>query len=110
MNFLSADQFDALKNEHDTIQKWRDVPTGIIYKIEDIEQIKTKKGKATIVSLVDCDDDRIRAWATGVLSEDLKNIENDGTIYIKPLGKKESKQNPGQYYYDYELAVIHPID
>ena len=98
--FLSVDQFEALKTEN--IMKWRDVPTGIIYKIETIEEIKTKKGPATVISLVDCNGLRYRTWATGMLSRDLKN--RTGKLFIKPLKKKESTKNPGQFYYDYELV------
>ena len=102
MSFISLDQFDALKADNDNILKWRDVPTGVIYKIEFIEEIDTKKGEATILSLVDCDGDRFRAYATSILREDLKDRE--GVVYIKPLGKKESTRNPGQSYYTYELV------
>ena len=100
--FLSVDQFEALKTEYENITKWRDVPTGIIYRIEAIEQIKTKKGPATVVNLVDCNGLRYRTWATGMLSRDLKN--RTGKLFIKPLKKKESTKNPGQFYYDYELV------
>ena len=102
MSFISMDQFDALKSEHDNISKWREVPTGVIYKIEDIEDIKTKKGEPTIISLVDCDGDRFRAYAMSILREDLK--DRTGVLYIKSLGKKESTKNPGQSYYNYDLV------
>ena len=102
MHFLTVDQFEALKSEYESIKKWRDVPTGIIYKIESVEEVKTKKGWSTIVNLIDCDGLRSRAWATSVLSEDLK--DKTGTCYIKPLEKKESTKNPGQFYYDYDLV------
>ena len=103
MPFISLDQFDALKAECDNILKWRDVPSGVIYKIEDVEEIKTKKGEATVVSLVDCDGDRFRAFATSILREDLKG--RTGVLYIRPLGeKKVSTTNPGQSYYTYDLV------
>ena len=100
--FISLDQFDALKADNDNILKWREVPTGVIYKIAHIEEIDTKKGEATIISLVDCDGDRFRAYATSILRKDLK--DRDGVLYIKSLGKKESTKNPGHSYYTYDLV------
>ena len=107
MSFISIDEFETFKAEHETILKWRDVPTGIIYKIENVEEIKTKKGDATVMDLIDCDGDRLRAWATSVLAKDLKG--RNGKLFIKPLEKKESTKNPGQFYYDYDL-VERPYD
>ena len=104
MPFLSSDQFESLILSHESIMKWRDVPTGIIYKIESVEEVKTKKGDATVVNLIDCDGDRMRAWATSVLRDDLRN--KTVTCYIKPLGKKESTKNPGKFYYDYKLVEV----
>ena len=100
MTFLSVEQFENLKQE--TIYKWRDVPTGIIFKIEDIVQIKTKKGDATVLCLSDHDGDQFKAWATSVIKEDLKNRK--GTCYIKSMGKTQSKTNPEKFYYQYELV------
>lgn len=104
MPFLSAEQFDALKSEHESIMKWRDVPTGIIFKIEYVEEIKTKKGDATVITLIDCDGERFQAWATSVLREAL--IGRTGQMFIKSLGKKQSTKNPGQFYYDYDLVEV----
>ena len=58
MPFLSADQFEATRSEREAIMKWRDVPTGVIFKIENGEEVKTKIGGATVIDLLDCDGDR----------------------------------------------------
>ena len=109
MHFLSADQFEALKLlEQENIIKWREVPTGIIYKIENVEEVNTKKGNATVVDLMDHDGLRLRAWATSILRDDLKG--RTGICYVKPLEKKESTKNPGQFYYDYELVEAEDSD
>ena len=109
MHFLSADQFEALKLlEQENIIKWREVPTGIIYKIEKKEGKNTEKGKATVLTLSDCDGKQLRVWATSLLRDDLK--KRKGTCYIKPLEKKkESTKNPGQFYYNYELVEM-PVE
>ena len=107
MSFLSVEQFDALKAAQEKIMKWRDVPTGIIYKIEKKEYKNTEKGKATVLTLSDRDGKQLIVWATNILRDDLK--KRKGTCYIKPLEKKESTKNPGQFYYNYELVEM-PVE
>ena len=55
-SFPTPEQFEQNKVQLDQILKWRDVPTKVIYNIENVEWIKTKKGGRTmVVSLVNQD-------------------------------------------------------
>ena len=102
MSFPTPEQFEQNKVQLDQILKWREVPTEVIYRIEKVEWIKTKKGgRVMVVSLVDQYGEQLKAFATSCLMKDLED-SNDG-CYIKSIGKRESLRNPGQSYYHYEL-------
>ena len=62
MSFISEDKFNKLKSKCDGIIPWREVPTGVIFNIEDVENIDTKNGKATIVTLTDVEGNRLKAY------------------------------------------------
>ena len=102
MKFPTAEQFEQNKVQLDQILKWREVPTEVIYQIENFEWIKTKKGGgAMVVSLVNQDGERLKAFATNCLIKDLE--DSNDKCYIKSIGKRESSRNPGQSYYHYEI-------
>ena len=56
--FITPEQFEQNKNKHDQIQRWRDVPLNVIYRIENVEEIPSKNGNATIVTLSDKDEEK----------------------------------------------------
>ena len=101
MEFPTAEQFEQNKVQLSQILKWREVPTEVIYRIEKVEWINTKIGRAMVVCLVDQDGEQLKAFATSCLIKDLKDY-SDG-CYIKSIGKQESIKNPGQSYYHYEI-------
>ena len=52
MDFPTAEQFEQNKIQTDnTILKWREVPTDIIYRIDDVEKMNTQIGEAMVVTL-----------------------------------------------------------
>ena len=67
MNFITPEQFEQNKNKHDKIQKWRDVPKNVIYQIENVEEIPSTNGNATIVTLSDEYEKKLTAFATSCL-------------------------------------------
>ena len=106
MNFITPEQFEQNKNKHDQIQKWRDVPLNVIYQIENVEEIPSKNGNATIVTLSNENGEKLTAFATSCLIKDLKDFGWGETYYIKSLGLKNSNKNLGQKYYAYDLVRI----
>ena len=78
----------------------------VIYQIENVEEIPSKNGNATIVTLSDKDGERRTAFAANCLIKDLKDFGWDETYYIQSLGLKNSNKNLGQKYYDYDLVRI----
>ena len=81
------------------VAPWRDVPQNVIYHIEDVQEVKTMYGYQKVLSLVDRDGNKISAYATSRMIDDLE----EGGSYIKSLGLRESRKNPSQSYYHYEL-------
>ena len=105
MDFPTAEQFDQEKIHNDpTILKWREVPTGVIYCIEDVMEIFTRIGTSTIVRLCDEEGRRFKAFVTNRLKHDLCYFDNlDGELFIRSLGKKQRNNNPENSFYHYEL-------
>jgi len=104
MNFLTEEQFNEYKTQHDTIVPWRDVPTNVIYHIENVEDIPTQKGRAMVVSLVDAEGVKLKAFATSILEKALAEFNWSGRYFIKSLGLKQSATSPGKSYYHFELV------
>ena len=106
MNFPTDEEFEQNKIQRDQIKSWRDVPLDVIYHIENVEEIPSKNGKATVVTLSDKDEkDRIKAFATSCLIKDLRDFGWSYTYFIKSLGLKDSNRNIGQKYYSYDLMI-----
>ena len=106
MDFITEEEFEQNKNKHDQIQRWRDVPLKVIYQIENVEEIPSKNGNATIVTLSSENKEKLTAFATSCLIKDLKDFGWGETYYIKSLGLKNSNKNLGQKYYAYDLVRI----
>ena len=111
MSFPTDQEFDENKiSNNGDVLKWRDVPMNNVFKIEDSETIKTKFGKATILTLVGRYGTKYRCWSTSVISDTLKSKKKDPSfrgreIYIKSTGLKQSTTNPDNEYYDFDLMV-----
>ena len=102
MEFPTTEQFEQNKVQNENIfLKWREVPTGVIYYIEKIEFIATKEGEAIIVSLVDKNGEKLKAFATNCLSNDLVGYK--GGWFIKSNGKQKSSIISNRSYYQYEI-------
>ena len=99
MIFMSATDFDE-RTQKDSIKPWKEVAVDVIYLIREVEEIQTQNGKATVVTLEAEDGKTFRAFATSLLARDL---QDEGTYYIKSLGLKESKTG-GKSYYSYSLV------
>ena len=94
--FISEAEFNKGIKAREVLP-WRDVPQNVIYHIEDVQEVKTMYGYRKVLSLVDRDGNKLRAYATSRMIDDLEGS------YIKSLGLRDSVKNPSQSYYHYEL-------
>ena len=83
----TAEQFEQNKVLHNSVLKWQEVPSEVIYHIETVEQITTKSRVATVISLVDEDGISFKAFATSCLEKDLKDFGWGEELFIRSLGK-----------------------
>ena len=78
MNFLTPEELEQHKVQHD-IKASGDVPTNVIYRIENVKGITTQKGHTMVVSLVDVEGKQIKAFATSILEQDLADFNRGCT-------------------------------
>ena len=107
MEFPTEVEFEEYETQHGSVLKWREVPTEVNYHIETVEQINTKLGRSTNVSLVDKDGKTLKAFTTSCLTNDLKDFSWKEKLFIRPLAKWQSFKNPGQSYYHHEIVLQH---
>ena len=74
MEFPTEVEFSKYKAQHESILKWRDMPTEVIYHMESVKRISTKFGRSMVVSLVDKDEKTLKVFATSCLEKDLKDF------------------------------------
>ena len=87
MSFPTLEQFDQNKVLHDNILKCQEMPTEVIYRIENDEKVSTKIGSVMVINLVDKDGTSLKAFTTSCLKNDLRDFSLDGEWFIRPLGK-----------------------
>ena len=106
MEFPSEKKFNENKISGNSILKWRDIPTNKIFRVDDVSNINTKFGPATILTLVDRDLNKHRCWATKTISDRLGEINRwNESCYIKSLGLKKSSNDNGNSYYNFEIMT-----
>ena len=93
----------ALRNKaqkrHEETLKWRDLPTGKWYSIQDEQKVVTKKGMFKILTLESREGDIIRVWSCST------HLKEKGALqgaYLCSHGLKKGKS--GYRYFAYELA------
>ena len=97
-------------NEEQTLQ-WREVPQHTWLRIVDRRKIIMEDRVATILTLLRRDGKTYTAWTTGIIAKGIeKKIQAQQTeedrpekLYIRSLGKTNSKINPAYSYYNYNL-------
>ena len=100
------DAIDGRKKEDEfmTIQ-WRELPTGIIYHIDQRKALKLKEGTFLILDLSDNENNVYRSWAPKRLSDELlQDYNKDSDIYIRSNGLKQCKTEPSRSYYCYDIV------
>ena len=100
-DFISEDAFqEKVQEQNQEYLKWKDLPTGIIYKILEMMEVNGKFGKSKILTLKDRQGEIIRVWACPIL-----NKEKDPLVgaFVRSTGFKLSKKTKQQYL-SYDLV------
>ena len=104
MTDITAAQFEKqLQEQKDALNaiKWRELQQGQIYTITSVEYITTYYGEACILNL--SNDQRV--YAPSALTKRLKqDDEKRFPRHVRPTGRVQSKKNPAQTYYSFDLV------
>jgi len=104
MTGILFEEFEQqLQKQKDALNaiKWRELQQGQIYTIVSTNFITTQYGEACILDLSDGQ----RVYSPSSLIKRLKQ-ESDKSFprYIRPTGRQQSKKNPAQTYYSFDLV------
>ena len=105
MAAISTEQFNQqLQKQKDALNaiKWRELKDGQIYTIISIDLIDTQYGEACILNLSDGQ----RVFSPSALTKRLKQemSVHEYPRYVRPQGRVQSKRNPAQTYYAFDLV------
>ena len=103
MTNISTEQFEKQLEEQREVfnaLKWRELEENKIFIIKAVEYHNTQFGTACILTLGD--DQRV--YAPSALASRLKQDVKPYPRYVRPTGKKQSKKNPAQTYYSFDLV------
>ena len=103
----SADDFiddsafeEKVQEQNQEAIKWKDLPTGVIYKILEELEVDGKHGKSKILTLKDREGNTIRAWACSTLCKEKDALQG---AFVRSTGFKMSKKTKLQYF-SYDLV------
>ena len=104
MTNITCEQFEQqLQKQKDALNalKWRELQEGQIYTIKNANFITTQYGEACILDLSDGQ----RVYSPSSL---IKRLKQDKDVpfprYVRPTGRVQSKKNPAQTYYAFDLV------
>ena len=99
MTTLTQEQFEQkLEEQKLEATKWRELETGQIYTITDVQYIDTQYGEACIIQIGDK-----KVWAPSGLAKRLKD-NKPLPRYVRPTGLIQSKQNKSHSYHGFDLV------
>ena len=109
-NFISLDEFESVlsKNKRKNTVKWSSVPLDVIFKVEEIKEVRIAKNgegmTSRIAELKNEGGEVTIAWLPGIISKELNNIEDfeKKQVYIRSLGLKDNK-NGTRKYFDFDF-------
>ena len=104
MTNITTAQFEKqLREQNDAINalKWRELQIGQIYTIVSVEFLTTQYGGACILTLSDGQ----RVYSPSSLTKRLKQEKQKPfPRYVRSTGRIQSKRNPTQTYYAFDLV------
>lgn len=108
MAFISTENFNEVittrKEEEESTSQWRDLPTGVIFHIDQRKKLKLKEGIFLILELSDKEKNIYRTWAPKRLGDELLQDYSNADVYIRSNGLKTSKTDPSRSYYCYDIV------
>ena len=108
--FLSRTEFDTLLSSAKSssklkIQKWRSLEVGAVFRVLDVVEIPTKCSAGIYAVLETETGESINVWITPLIHEELlKHNYNNGSVFIKPLGTKQSSVT-GKDYFNFAIVI-----
>ena len=95
-SFPSDEQFDcciaANKRAADALN-WKDLPTKVIYRVQPQGSIETKRGKDTVLELVNRENEEVKVWTPSTVVDALYSGPNVKKIpYIRSLGVRGKRK------------------
>ena len=95
-SFPSDEQFDcciaANKRAADALN-WKDLPTKVIYRVQPQGSIETKRGKDTVLELVNRENEEVKVWTPSTVVDALYSGPNVKKIpYIRSLGVRRKQK------------------
>ena len=102
-DFIDDSAFDEkVQEQNQEAIKWKDLPTGVIYKILEVLEVDGKYGKSKILTLRNREGETIRAWACPTLNKEKDALQG---AFVRSTGFKLSKKNK-QEYLSYDLVMV----
>lgn len=103
MASISVEEFEKQlqkQKEANNASKWRDLEKNKIYTITNLEFFPSQYGEICILTL---NNDQ-RVFSPSCLTNRLKEDNKPLPRYVRPIGITESKRNPNQKYYSFDLV------
>ena len=91
---------EKAKDQNQEALKWKELQTGVIFKILEVVEVDGKFGKSMILTLKNREGEKIRVWACSGLNREKEPLEG---AYLRSTGYKVSKKSK-QEYFSYDLV------
>ena len=83
---------------------WRDVECNIPFKVLQLDEVTTVKGRELIVKLQKRDNTIVKAWTTKIIKENLLRVKAcNEHVYIRSRGKTIAEKSKNIYY---DFAIL----
>ena len=110
MAVVFPDEDDEGDDDREPTMQIKDLPINLWYRVEDVQDFRTKFGPSKLLTLYDKEMKRFTVWATKVLLQSIdkkwKEIEDGGGfLFLRPLGLKKSSTSSFSYY-DFKFKVV----
>ena len=100
-DFISEDTFqEKVQEQNQDPIKWKDLPTGVIYKILEVMEVDGKYGKCKILTLKGREGETAKVWACPTLNKEKDPLQG---AFVRSTGFKLSKKSQ-QEYLSYDLV------
>ena len=100
-DFINDNAFEEkVKEQNREALKWKDLPTGVVYRILEVVEVDGKFGKSKILTLKNREGHTFRVWACTGLCKEKEALER---AFVRSTGFKVSKKKK-QEYFSYDLV------